>query len=165
MSGANDAKKKSELLPYNPLLAPDQQLQPITAEEENEQKIELIEQVESIATLNKQVLEAKRRQVELVVDNKKLDAAKKLIDGINVIADKALDPYTIAKIIEQDDLKPLDLKLMADAMEKMTKTLNGLMNPSVQDEFGNRKRTKIIAAFQTAAGDKMMVATEGPSND
>jgi hypothetical protein len=159
------SKKKGELLPYNPLLDAPQALRPIDPDDENEQKAELIEEIQSLAVLNKQVLEAKRREVELTVDNKKLDAAKKLIDGINIVADKALDPDTIQKIIDQENLKPLDFKLMAEAMEKMTNTLKNLMTSSMQDEFGKRKRTKIVAAFQTAAGDKMMVSTEGPSND
>jgi hypothetical protein len=133
--------------------------------QEIEGKVELMEEVQSLAVLNKQVLEAKRRQVELVVDNKKLDAAQKLIEGINVVADKALSEETIKKIIEKDDLTPLDLKLMAEAMEKMTNTLKGLMNPSVQDEFGGRKKTKIMAAFKAPGGEQMMIAAELPSND
>ncbi|WP_024834170.1 hypothetical protein [Ruminiclostridium josui] len=152
---------ETELLSVNPLL----RSPIITIEEENEQKIEMIEEVQSLAVLNKQVLEAKRRQVELEVDNKKLDAAQKLIDGINAVADKALNAETISKILEKEDLNPMDLKFMAEAMDKMANTLKSLMNPSVQDEYGSKKRTKIIAAFQTASGDKMMMSTEVPGND
>ena len=144
------------LLPYNPLL----QSPVITVDDENEQKMELIEQTESLAELNKNVLEAKRRQVELIVDNKKLDAAQKLIDGINVVADKALSPDTIARIIEKDDLTPQDLKYMSESMEKMANTLKSLMNPSVQDEFGNRKRTKIMAHFRTPSGDSASIGVD-----
>jgi len=158
------SKKKGELLPYNPLLDAPQALRPIDPDDENEQKVELIEQVESIAVLNKQVLEAKRRQVELIVDNKKLDAAQKLIDGIDLLSEKALDPVLISKMFAKD-LKPLEYKLIIESIQKLSMTLKDVMNSSVQDEFGKRKRTKIVAAFQTAAGDKMMVSTEGPSND
>lgn len=145
-----------ELLPFNPLLGSNI----ITVDDENEQKAELIEQTESLAVLNKQVLEAKRRQVELVVDNKKLDAAQKLIDGINVVADKALNEETIRKIIDRDDLTPQDLKYMSEAMEKMSNTLKALMNPSMQDEFGGRKRTKVLAQFQTQSGERATMAVE-----
>jgi len=148
------SKKKAskDLLPVNPLLKPDHQVVPITPEEEAEQKVELIEQVESLSELNKQVLEAKRRQIELIVDNKKLDAAQRLIDGINVVADKALNPDVISKIVSKENLSPMDLKFMAEAMDKMANTLKNLMNPSVQDEFGRRKKQKIIAQFETPAG-------------
>lgn len=148
---------EKDLLPFNPLL---DQSPIITVDEENEQKAELIEQTESLAVLNKQVLEAKRRQVELVVDNKKLDAAKKLIDGINVVADKALNEETIKKIINKEDLTPMDLKFMAESMDKMANTLKSLMNPSVQDEFGRRKRTKIIAQFQSPSGEKASIGVD-----
>lgn len=146
----------ASLLSFNPLLhAP-----VITVDEENEQKAEFIEEVQSLAILNKQVLEVKRRQVELEVDNKKLDAANKLIDGINAVADKALSPETIKKIIDQPKLTPMDMKFLAEAMDKMANTLKSLMNPSVQDEYGNRKRTKIMAQFQTPSGEKATMAVE-----
>lgn len=148
--------KKADLLPVNPLLGSNV----ITVDDENEQKVELIEKTESLSVLNKEVLEVKRRQVELQVDNKKLDAANKLIDGINIVADKALNEDTITRIISQENLTPQDLKYMAEAMEKMSNTLKSLMNPSVQDEYGNRKRTKIIAQFQTQSGDRASIGVD-----
>lgn len=153
--------EETGLLPFNPLVG---DAPVITVDDENEQKVELIEQTESLAVLNKQVLEAKRRETELVVDNKKLDAAQKLIDGINVVADKALNEETIRKIVTKNDLTPMDLKFMAEAMDKMANTLKSLMNPSVQDEFGGRKRTKIIAQFQTASGDKASIGVDMGDN-
>ena len=88
------------LLPFNPLMG-----SPIiSVDDENEQKIELIQEAESLAVLNKQVLEAKQRETELIVDNKKLDAAKKLIDGINAVADKAFDEDTIRRVMSKEDL-------------------------------------------------------------
>ena len=113
------------LLQYNPLL----QDTSISVNEENEQKVELIEQSQSLAVLNKQVLEAKQRETELIVDNRKLDAAKKLIEGINAVADKALNEEMITRIMSQDNLKPMDLKFMAESMEKMAGTLKSLMKP------------------------------------
>lgn len=153
---AIDLNPVEELLPINPLL--DSQV--MTVDEENEQKFELIEEAQSLSVLNKEVLEVKRRQVELQVDNKKLDAANKLIDGINLVADNALNPETIKKILEQPALTPQDLKFLAEAMNKMSDTLKSLMNPSVQDEYGNRKRTKIIAQFQTQSGEKASIGVD-----
>lgn len=163
---ATKNKKKADLLPYNPLLtdAP-QEIRPILPEEEAEQKAELIEQVESLATLNKEVLEVKRRQVELIVDNKKMDAAQKLIDGINVVAEKALNTETITKIVSKEDLTPMDLKFLAEAMDKMANTLKNLMTPSMQDELGWRKRIKINAAFRTPSGEQAAISVEVPNNE
>ena len=144
------------LLPFNPLMG-----SPIiSVDDENEQKIELIQEAESLAVLNKQVLEAKQRETELIVDNKKLDAAKKLIDGINAVADKAFDEDTIRRVMSKEDLNPQDFKFMADAMSKMSDTLKSLMNPSVQDAYGNRKRTKIVAEFRTQNGERMTMGVD-----
>lgn len=139
---------EQELLPFNPLMGS----VTISPDDEDEQKYELIKQSESLAVLNKQVLEAKQRETELIVDNKKLDAAKKLIDGINAVADKALSQETLEKIIMKEDLNPMDLKFMAEAMDKMANTLKSLMKPSIQDEYGGRKKTKIMAQFRSPDG-------------
>lgn len=150
----------NELLEENPLLASPV----IPVEEENEMKMELIEEAESLAVLNKQVLEAKRRQVELIVDNEKLDAAKRLIEGINLVADKALDTEVIKRILEKAKT-PQDFKFMMEAMQKMSMTLKDVMMPSVEDELGKRKRTKIVAQFQSPSGEKTSIGVEVGGND
>lgn len=147
---------EGELLPFNPLI--DNPI--VSVDDENEQKIELVEEVQSLATLNKQVLEAKQRETELIVDNRKLDAAKKLIEGINIVADRALNEETIMQVLTKEDLNPQDFKYMADAVDKMASTLKGLMNPSVQDAYGNRKRTKIVAEFRTQNGERMTMGVD-----
>lgn len=147
---------EGELLDYNPLVSSPM----ITVNDENHMKGELIEEAQSLAELNKQVLAAKQRETELIVDNRKLDAAKKLIEGINLVADKALSKETIEKILDQENLKPMDLKFMAESMEKMANTLKGLMNPSVADEFGNRKRTKIMAQFRSPDGSTASIGVD-----
>lgn len=152
---------EQELLPFNPLMGS----VTISPDDEDEQKYELIKQSESLAVLNKQVLEAKQRETELIVDNKKLDAAKKLIDGINAVADKALSQETLEKIIMKEDLNPMDLKFMAEAMDKMANTLKSLMKPSIQDEYGGRKKTKVVAAFQMPGGERASIGVSIDNDD
>lgn len=149
------------LLHYNPLL----QDTSISVDEENEQKIELVEKSQSLAELNKNVLEAKQRETELIVDNRKLDAAKKLIEGINAVADKALSEETLMRVMAKEDLTPMDMKFMAESMDKMANTLKSLMKPSVQDEFGNRKRTKIVAQFQSPSGERASIGVSIDNDD
>lgn len=158
----NDTTKTNgELLAFNPLMSSPA----ISVDDENNMRGELIEEVQSLAVLNKQVLEAKQRETELIVDNKKLDAAKKLIDGINAVADKALSEETLNKVLSKEDFTPMDLKFMAESMDKMANTLKSLMRPSVQDEFGNRKRTKIVAQFQTQSGERASIGVSIDNND
>lgn len=155
----NEAEQ--ELLPFNPLMGN----MVVSTDEENEQKLELIEQTQSLAELNKEMLEVKQRQTELIVDNRKLDAATKLIEGINTVADRAFDEETLTKIFEKEDLTPMDLKFMAESMDKMANTLKSLMRPSVQDEYGNRKRTKIVAQFQTQSGERASIGVSIDNDD
>ncbi len=143
-----EGEVRNELLPFNPLI----HSPAISVDDENEQRVELIEEAQSLAELNKQILEAKQRETELIVDNRKLDAAKKLIEGINTVADKAFDEETIMQVLSKEDLNPQDFKFMADAMDKMSRTLKDLMNPSIQDAYGGRKKTKIMAEFRSPDG-------------
>ncbi|HHX62340.1 MAG TPA: hypothetical protein GX707_16755 [Epulopiscium sp.] len=158
---AKKNEAEQELLPFNPLMGN----MVVSTDEENEQKLELIEQTQSLAELNKEVLEVKQRQTELIVDNRKLDAATKLIEGINTVADRAFDEETLTKIFEKEDLTPMDLKFMAESMDKMANTLKSLMRPSVQDEYGGRKKTKIVAQFQTQSGERASIGVSIDNDD
>jgi DNA repair exonuclease SbcCD ATPase subunit len=131
--------------------------------QEIEQKVEAINEIESLAEINKQQLAVRRARVELEVDNKKLDTAKKAIDNI----EKIIDAVSNAEVLERvtKNIKtPMDMKMMAEAAERLTNTLNNLMRPTVQDEFGGRKKTKIMAAFKAPTGEQMMIAAELPDN-
>jgi hypothetical protein len=148
------------LLPVNPLL----QSPIITVDEENDQKTVIISEIESLAEINKQQLAVRRQRVELEVENKKLDTAKKTIDNIEKIID-AVSSADVLKRVTNSINTPLDMKLMAEAAERLTNTLKGLMNSSVIDEMGNRKRTKIMAQFQTPSGEKATMAVEVNNGD
>jgi DNA repair exonuclease SbcCD ATPase subunit len=132
--------------------------------QEIEQKVEAINEIESLAEINKQQLAVRRARVELEVDNKKLDTAKKAIDNI----EKIIDAVSNAEVLERvtKNIKtPMDMKMMAEAAERLTNTLNNLMRPTVADEFGGRKKTKIMAAFKAPTGEQMMISAEIPDND
>ena len=76
---AIDLNPVEELLPVNPLLGS----QVMTVSDETEQKVELINEIESLTQLAKQELSIKRQKVELEVDNKKLDTALKTISTVD----------------------------------------------------------------------------------
>lgn len=143
----HDNKTEIEILD-NPLLGVQSQDLIISPGQEIEQKVEIINDIESITELNKQQLAVRRARVELEVDNKKLDAAKKTIDSIDKIINAVADADVLKRVTESINT-PLDMKLMAEAAERLTNTLKGLMNPSVADEFGNRKKHKINFMFKS----------------
>jgi len=155
------AKSKQEvagnnLLPVNPLMQADIIVSP---ENEMEMKVQAITEIESLAEITKQQLAMRRQRVELEVENKKLDTAKKTIDNI----EKIIDAVSSADVLQRvtDNIKnAYDMKMMAEAAERLTNTLKGLMNPTVLDEFGSRKKTKILAQFRTASGEQATIAAE-----
>lgn len=118
--------------------------------QEIEQKVEAINEIESLAEINKQQLAVRRERVSLELDNKKLDVAKTILDGIEIIADEIVKPETIQKIMNKPDLTAMDLKFLAESMDRMATVLNNMMKPNVADEFGNRKKHKINFMFKSS---------------
>ena len=140
---AKNELKKDELLSYNPLMASPV----ISLNTETEHKVQVIEEIESLAALNKQQLMAKRQQVELEVDNQKLDVARKTISTIDKIIQSVATEEVLERVAKNINT-PQDMKFMAEAAEKLTGTLKNLMNPNVADELGNRKHHKINMMFK-----------------
>lgn len=129
----------------NPLL----QSQVISPDDELETKVALVNEIESTAILTKEVLAVKRRKVELEVDNKKLDVAKKTISNIEKIID-AVSQTDVLERVTANINKPQDMKYMAEAAEKLSNTLKGLMNPNVIDELGTQQHKKINFMFKSS---------------
>lgn len=136
---------ENKLLPQNPLL----QSQVINPNDETEMKVAAINEIETLAEINKQQLMVKRQQVELEVDNKKLDTAKKTVTTLEKIIDSVANEEVLERVASNIKT-PQDMKYMAEAAEKLSHTLKGLMNPNVADEFGNKKRTKINFMFKSS---------------
>ncbi len=146
-SKAVDAKitNDNSLLQVNPLM----QSQVITVNDETEQRVEMINEIESLTELSKQQLSIKRQKIEMEVDNKKLDTAKKTISTIEKIINSVANEDVLERVA-MNIKTPQDMKYMAEAAEKLTGTLKNLMNPNVMDEFGNKKRTKINFMFKSS---------------
>ncbi len=153
---------EDELLPYNPLVQ--NPIAPINPEEESEQKVQLIEETESLVKLNEQKLKAEQQKAKLEIELKKIKASKKLTDAINNLIDIGVSEEVIQKVVQNIE-KPFDLKLFSDALKNFTVTRDKNMESTIRDEFGRRKKTKIMAAFRTQSGEQMMMSVETPDND
>lgn len=132
--------------------------------QELEQKIEMVNEIESLAELNKQVLAVKREKVSLEIDSRKLDVAKTVLEGIEIIADEIVKPETIQKIMSNPKLTAMDLKFLAESMDRMATVLNNLMRPNVADELGNRKKHKINFMFKSSGPVQAAIQVD-TSND
>jgi len=136
---------ENQLLPENPLM----QSMAITPSDELDEKVEMINEIESLTQLAKQELSVKRQKIELEVDNKKLDTALRTISTIDKIIESVANEDVLARVAKNINT-PQDMKYMAEAAEKLTGTLKNLMNPNVMDEFGNKKHKKINFMFKSS---------------
>lgn len=153
----NDANDNPLLRPMvagildNPL-APEESMElMISPCQELEQKIDMLTEIDSIATITKQQLSIRRQRVELEVENKKLDTAKKTIDSIEKIIN-AVSSADVLERVTKSINTALDMKLMAEAAERLTNTLKNLMGPNVMDDLGNKKHLKINRMFRNSDG-------------
>lgn len=152
---------EDELLPYNPLL--ENHTMVITPEDESEQKIQLIEETESLVELNEQNLKAKQRQAKLEIELKKIKTAKDLTKAMEDLIDIGISEEVLNRVV--NNIKtPFDLKHFSDALKNFNETRDKNMESLINDEFGRRRKTKIMAAFRTRAGEEMMLSAELPDN-
>jgi hypothetical protein len=150
--------EEDDLLPYNPLI-----YKPITItpEEESEQKVQLIKETESLVELNEQNLKAKQRQAKLEIELKKIKTAKDLTKAMEDLIDIGVSQEVLNRVV--DNIKtPFDLKQFSDALKNFNETRDKNMESLINDEFGRRRKTKIMAAFRTRAGEEMMLSAELP---
>lgn len=152
--------EEDDLLPYNPLI---HKPITITPEEESEQKVQLIKETESLVELNEQNLKAKQRQAKLEIELKKIKTAKDLTKAMEDLIDIGVSQEVLNRVV--DNIKtPFDLKQFSDALKNFNETRDKNMESLINDEFGRRRKTKIMAAFRTRAGEEMMLSAELPDN-
>jgi hypothetical protein len=151
---------ENELLPVNPLL----QSPIISLNDETEQKVQMITEIESLAQINKQQLAVKRQQIELEVDNKKLDTARKTVGAVEKIIDSVLSKETLDRVSKNINT-PMDMKFMAEAAERLTGTLKNLMNRNSIDEFGTKKKQKINFMFKSSGTVQGAIQIDNSDDD
>lgn len=150
--------EEDDLLPYNPLI---HKPITITPEEESEKKVQLIEETESLVELNEQNLKVKQRQAKLEIELKKIKTAKDLTKAIQDLIDIGISEEVLNRVVKNIKT-PFDLKHFSDALKNFNETRDKNMESLINDEFGRRRKTKIMAAFRTRAGEEMMLSAELP---
>ena len=88
---------------------------------------------------SKKALAEKKKQISLSLDNKKLDEAVKLIEGMQGISNIMTDAEVIAKI-KKNTNTPMDMKFLSDAYGKFADKLATLQRIDTIDENGSGKR-------------------------
>lgn len=85
----------------------------------------------------KQLLEAKRKQLSLILDGRKLEQAKRIIDSMDMILDRISEGY------DKEVVSAMDLKFLADAYDKMQKSLERISRLDSLDGDGRAARISI----------------------
>jgi len=120
----------------------------ITPSSEIDEKVEMITEIESTASIMKQQLSIRKERVALEVDNKKLDAALKTINTIDKIINAVSSEEVLTRVTKNIE-NAMDMKMMAEAAERLSNTLKNLMNSNSLDEFGTKKKQKINFMFKS----------------
>jgi hypothetical protein len=136
----------------------------ISPSQELEQKVDVVNEIESLAVLTKQQLTLKREKVQLEVENKKLDTANKTIDSIEKIINAVSSAEVLEKVTKSIKT-PMDMKMMAEAAERLTNTLKGLMNSNIADEMGNKKKQKINFMFKSSGTVQGAIQIDNSNDD
>lgn len=118
----------------------------ISPAEEQELKAELIQDTETLLELTKTKIAAKKAQVMVALDDKKLDAALKIMKGMEEIAGIMTDPEVLVRV--RDNVKSgMDMKMLADAFKSMSGELKTLSRPDILDGQGTRKELNLGIKF------------------
>ncbi len=131
----------------------------ITPDVEIDNKVALMEDIDSIASLNKQLLAVKRENTQLEIQNKSLDEAKRALDATIHIMDIFLDESVMNKV-KKSIKSARDIKELATAYGILTDKVAILAGDNVLESLGVKKRMKISVAFQNDSGDRTGVQVE-----
>jgi hypothetical protein len=120
----------------------------IPQSQEVEEKVHLINEIESTAELNKQKLMVERERVNLENDMKKLGLTKRHINLMEIVFDIQTDPDVLERV-KKNTKTALDYKLLTEAALNSAKTYDILNKTNTVDEYGNKKRSKINFMFKS----------------
>lgn len=114
--------------------------------EEQEMRIDLINDTETLLELTKTKLAAKKAQVMTELDDRKLDAALRLMTGMEEVASIMTDPEVLERV--RDNIKSgMDMKMLADAFKGMSGELKSLSRPDILDGQGTKKELNLGIKF------------------
>jgi hypothetical protein len=114
----------------------------ISHEEEQELRVDLINETETLLELTKTKIAAKKAQVMVELDDRKLDAALRLMTGMEEIASIMTDPEVLGRV--RDNVKSgMDMKMLADAFKNISGELKTLSRPDILDGQGTKKELNL----------------------
>lgn len=118
----------------------------ISPAEEQEIKAELIQDTETLLELTKTRIAAKKAQVMVALDDKKLDAALKIMKGMEEIAGIMTDPEVLSRV-RMNVKSGMDMKMLADAFKSMSGELKTLSRPDILDGQGTKRELNLGIKF------------------
>lgn len=129
--------RKRELQLAESLLPEVQKVQAEIFEPEVLEEMSLIEY-----NKEKQLLEARRKHVALILDKKKLHQAKRIINQMDMILDRIGEGY------DKDAVSAMDMKFLTDSYLNMQKALDRVARLDSLDGQGTAARLNIEVRFK-----------------
>ena len=114
----------------------------MTSAEEQEMRVSLISDTESLLELTKTKIAAKKAQVMVALDDKKLDTALKIMGGMQEIAEIITDKEVLERV-KANVKGGFDIKMLADAFKSMSNELKTLSRPDILDGQGTKKELNL----------------------
>lgn len=102
----------------------------------------------------KELLAERRRQIQFIMDGKKLEEAMKVMIGMQGITDVFSD-MEVMKRVKANTNTAMDLKFLSEAYSKLAEKLSMLQRLDTIDSEGTAKRLNLSLTYKGANGERV----------
>lgn len=102
----------------------------------------------------KELLSERRRQIQFIMDGKKLEEAMKVMIGMQGITDVFSD-MEVMKRVKTNTNTAMDLKFLSEAYSKLAEKLSMLQRLDTIDSDGTAKRINLSLSYKGANGEQV----------
>lgn len=102
----------------------------------------------------KELLAERRRQIQFIMDGKKLEEAMKVMIGMQGITDVFSD-MEVMKRVKANTNTAMDLKFLSEAYSKLAEKLSMLQRLDTIDSDGTAKRLNLSLTYKGANGEQV----------
>lgn len=102
----------------------------------------------------KELLSERRKQIQIVMDGKKLEEAMKVMMGMQSITDVFSDP-DVMESVRENTKTPMDLKFLTEAYSKLADKLSLLQRLDTVDGEGTARKINLSVSYRNSDGSQL----------
>lgn len=102
----------------------------------------------------KELLSERRKQIQIVMDGKKLEEAMKVMIGMQGITDVFSDS-DVMESVKRNTKSPMDLKFLAEAYSKLADKLPLLQRLDTVDGEGTARKINLSVSYKNSDGSQL----------